>query len=117
MKRDMDLSRQILLEIEKSPSVTGYIEIILPGKTNDEISYTIKLLSEANLIEAKNLTDSTGFDWKAISLTWQGHDFLDSARDNTRWEKAKSIAIKKAGTLTFEVLKQILASLIKGEIS
>ena len=74
------------------------------------------MLYDADLINAIDFSDSGEYSWKAKSLTWHGHDFLDAARDDKRWEKAKSIALKKAGTVTFDILKQVLVSLIKGAI-
>jgi hypothetical protein len=46
-------------------------------------------------------------------LTWDGHEFLDVARDDSRWNQAQSIAKVKAGSVTMEVLKEILAELMK----
>lgn len=48
-------------------------------------------------------------------LTWLGHEFLDAARDDGRWEKAKS-AISKVGGWSFEVVKHILVELAKDAI-
>ena len=42
-----------------------------------------------------------------------GHDFLSSARDDQRWDKAMSIAKDKGGAVTVGVLSQILAALLK----
>jgi hypothetical protein len=46
-------------------------------------------------------------------LTMAGHDFLSSARDDQRWDKAMSIAKDKGGAVTVGVLSQILAALLK----
>ncbi len=38
-------------------------------------------------------------------LNWEGHGFLDSWRDQGRWDRAKRLVLKKSGTLTIEGLK------------
>lgn len=46
----------------------------------------------------------------SIKLTWEGHEFLDAAREDTRWNKAKEVAAK-TGSLTFSMLKEVLVQL------
>jgi hypothetical protein len=52
-------------------------------------------------------------NWRLSHLTWAGHDFADAARDDSRWAKATAVVKERAGTVTFDVLKQVLANLIK----
>ncbi len=44
---------------------------------------------------------------------YEGHEFLDAARSDTIWSKAKATVMKNAGTLTLEALKATLAILMK----
>ena len=46
-----------------------------------------KLLYQAGLIDAENDSGADDFEWIPISLTWQGHEFLDVARNDTVWKK------------------------------
>ncbi|PJA96228.1 MAG: hypothetical protein CO129_07625 [Ignavibacteriales bacterium CG_4_9_14_3_um_filter_34_10] len=116
MKRDMDLARNILFKIEEYPEPNGWADIKIENYSQDEISYHIKLLFQADLIEADNLTDSSGFEWKAKSLTWKGHEFIEAARNNSRWDNAKKFIIEKGGSLTFEILKSVLTESIKSSL-
>ena len=116
MQRDIDLIRKILLEVEKKDTPTGWIDIEIDGYSKEQIAYHVKLLSEAGYLEAKDLTTKDGFDWKPVSLTWLGHDFLDAARDNTIWNKAKKNLGSKIVSTSFEVLKSLLVSLSKQEL-
>lgn len=51
MKRDMDLVRQILMEVEKSPDNIGLgIPLNVPGYTQEEIEYNVILLHDAGLV-------------------------------------------------------------------
>jgi uncharacterized protein DUF2513 len=110
MKRDMDLIRAILLEVEKSTSPGG-CRIELPDHSREELYYNAQQAQDAGLIEAKFSSDGTAFH--VLRLTYAGHEFLDAARNDTRWAKAKEIVIKNTGTLTVEAVKIALSTLIK----
>ena len=46
-------------------------------------------------------------------MTWSGHDFLDAARDETLWKKAKHTVMKPAASFTFEIVKEWLKAEIR----
>ncbi len=108
MIRDIDLVRKILLEIEKKEEPLGWITPEIEGYSENEISYHIKILAEADLLDARNLGGKGEFEWAAINLTWVGHEFLDASRNETIWSKTKSIIQDKMGSASFEVLKELL---------
>jgi hypothetical protein len=89
MKRDMDLIRKIMLEIEQNADPMAWVKIDIPDHSATEVSYHIKLLYEQGLVEANDCSDLGGISWKAKNLTYEGHDFLDAARSDTVWNKAK----------------------------
>ena len=109
MKRDMDLARQTMLELEKAPSFGDWVTISPEGWSEQEVNYHIMLLSKAGLIEADDVSDSESIEWAAKNLTMQGHDFLEAAKNETIWRKAKKYIQDKGGVLTFEVVKAVLA--------
>ncbi len=125
MKREMDLVREILLAVEQMPyaGATGSLapsEFKLDGRTTPEVCYHTTLLAEARLIEVAYLgsdtigRDETGTELEEqkvipIRLTWEGHEFLDNARDVTRWSEARD----RAGGAGFRVLTAILVDLPK----
>jgi|TARA_B110000093_G_scaffold133925_1_gene143340 hypothetical protein len=47
------------------------------------------------------------------SLTWQGHEFIEAARNDGIWNKAKDIMLKKTGGMSLDVLKVLLTDLAK----
>jgi len=115
MKRDMDLVRAILLKIESSEGdprkrvMLGSFE----GHSNIEVSYHVKLLAQAGLIEARDHSTFSGFAWVPQQLTWDGHEFLDAARSDNLWKQAKNVVLKQTGGLSLEVLKPVLINLAK----
>ena len=106
MKRDMDLVRLILLEIESSE----YDEIEdfkIDGYDVSLVKYNGELLLQAGLIN--NFYEDSIGELIAGQLTWEGCDYLDKIRDNSIWKKTKD-AIKEKG------LKGAISD-IAGEVS
>jgi len=95
LKRDLDLARTILRTIEDTPTARGWIDLVIDGHSDEEISYHVKLLAHEGLIEATDLSSSDGFVWKPTSLTWAGHEFIAAAKDESRWTRAKDMVLKK----------------------
>lgn len=118
MKRDPDLIRQILLAVEEKNNLDQLFptNLGISGWSNSDIDYHALLLLEAGYLDGKATPMGQGNMMVIIErLTWDGHEFLDAARDDTRWEKAKS-AISKVGGWSFEIAKPILVELAKDAI-
>ncbi len=119
MKRDMDLARKILKLIEDDADPNNFTDLDLEplegqGYNHEQIAYHFRLLHEAELVDAKSTNQ--GVSYKVRSLTWEGHDFLEASRDDTIWEKAKNIVLKKTGGIAFETLKATLIDLGKNAV-
>ena len=109
MKRDMDLCRKILLEVESWDTTVAPREVQIDGYTEDQIGHHAWLLADGGLLEGE---DATTFGVRARrfmprALTYEGHEFLDAARNQDRWEQAKRKAAG-AGTVGLAVIKALL---------
>jgi hypothetical protein len=113
MKRDMDLIRKILVEIEES-SIEGVPEF--DGYEPANVAYHCRLLLDAGLITAADVSSHDGEAYLISGLTWAGHDFLDAARNETVWNKAKEVIKSKGGGFTFDILKLVLKKLLTEHI-
>lgn len=123
MKRDMDLIREFLLKIEAGQSAFEFLSdetAAMLGTTTDSgltteqadhQEYNFQLLIDAGLIEGQG----TGSGFYVNRITWAGHDFLDSVRDDALWAKTKSGALA-AGGWTLDILKDLAKGLIKKQI-
>lgn len=49
-------------------------------------------------------------------MTWAGHDFLDSMRDDTIWKKAQEKVLKPIGGVAFDVLKEWLKAEMRSKL-
>lgn len=109
MKRDMDLCREILLYLEMQPFGPGYINIEIEGRTEEEVFYHLRLMSEANLIDAEDVSKSTQkMKWRAKCLTWNGHEFLEASKNNNIWTEAKKTLKDKGVGMVFDIFKALL---------
>jgi hypothetical protein len=116
MKRDMDLCREIMRQIADSPILNAPVEVAVEARSDDEITYHLHILRQAELIEAVNMSSLDGMAYKPLRLTWKGSEFLDAARDDTVWNQAKARFGKAAGALTFDLLLAVLQEEIKNRI-
>ena len=74
MKRDMDLIRKILIQVEECDDPWGpQGDLKIDGYDDQLVSYHIKLLCEAKLLEGQSLNEMgpNGFRWWATGLTWE----------------------------------------------
>jgi hypothetical protein len=110
----MDLVRDILLAVEESTHAAGWCDVNVQGHSTAEVTYHVRMLHEQGLIEAQDLSSLDGACWKPKRLTWQGHEFLESARSEKVWKMAKEKVVSATGTLTLEAMKVALGQVLKG---
>ena len=113
MKRDMDLIRMLLLQQEGGERMPGLDEY--PAKVQ---AHHAALLIDAGLIEGVTQKDRTGqvARFHILRLTWAGHDFLDAARSDTVWNKAKEKVFKPGLSWTFSALLEFLKAEVRAEM-
>lgn len=90
MKRDMEIIRSILLALEEDVDPNK-----VEGATAEQVRYHQALLIEAGLIHGRTtfyLSNTTPIpDVVNIEkLSWQGHEFIDLARQKEIWNTIKS---------------------------
>jgi hypothetical protein len=116
MHRDMDTVRHLLMWVE-SDHAHEIPATILP----QELAYHAQLLIDAGLAEGTvhygayrggRVPDKFHIE----RLTWAGHDFLDAARNDTHWKKAKSKIVETGSSWTFDVLKALLSHYAKASL-
>ena len=115
MKRDWELCREILLQTEENSDPSGmaiYLEI--EGYSDVEIGYNTYLLGDAGLLEVADGFRTMHAPWRymPLNLTWEGHEFLDAARNESVWKKALETIGEKGIPVTFELLKLALPEVV-----
>lgn len=114
MKRDMDLVRKIMLKIEDEYAYTALYNLKVEDYTVEQIATHCKMLYEAGLISDYKAfySDNKLSNFGIGNLTWDGYEYLEKVRDNSRWKQIKDVAKEKGLPLAIEVIKKIADSLI-----
>lgn len=106
MKRDLDLIRAIMLvleenmEYDKNFQSAKLFEIMKDESLSlEKLAYHIGLLVEGGFIQAKEFKfqSSEPTVYLINTITPQGHDFIDTIRQDTIWNKTKEKAHKVVG--------------------
>jgi Hypothetical protein (DUF2513) len=106
MKRDWDVIRTVLMEIEA-----------LDGDARADFSYSMDndssnikeehafLLWKSGFIDADEINTASDQSIYSPRLTWSGHDLLNTLRSTPVWERVKKNAKEKGLELTFDTVK------------
>lgn len=120
MKRDYELIRKILLKVEEN---NGKVLEYKTDKSPQE-AYHCDIMIQAGLLDGKLLRKGLNTpSWilnrtvQVYDLTWEGHNFLDSIREETVWKKIKKEIGDKSGQVSFEILKDLAISASRSFLS
>ena len=122
MKRDMNLIRSILRSVEsveptQFPTAVQFRE---EGYDDATVFEHVRLMLDAGLLDGFVQDGSPRpmyVPQMAIrGLTWIGHDFLANAADDDRWHKATELVTKKAGSVAFDLLAEVLSKLARASL-
>lgn len=114
MKRDMDLVREILIHVSESNSPVDASVFVDTHNDSEKIIYTIDIMKEAGLVKASiQKAFQVGYVSASInSLTWEGHDFLDSVRNDKVWKEVKKTISKVAGVTSITIIKKVAEKIL-----
>ena len=117
MKRDMDLIRKLMLHLEELDGTGISHSNLLDGYTGEEVMYHNYLLADAGLAIGCDSSSSNSFlpQWHLNALTWNGHEFLDAARNEANWKRAKE-RFAGVGGFSLSILKELLVAFMKQQI-
>jgi hypothetical protein len=107
MKRDVDLIRQLLFDIERQGAECSFDSLRNGAvqEIDERFRYHLRLLIDAGLAKE---TDRTSTGQPCVRLTSAGHEFLDLCRDDARWREAKWIVQQQSGGYSLTVLRAVL---------
>lgn len=105
MKRDMEIIRRILLNVEDDKYAYGEW-VSLEGVPQRTVAYHVALLFDAGLAEGKVIESIECLHETAMvfRLTSAGHDFCDGIRQDTIWNKAKEHILKPGTSYGLSIL-------------
>lgn len=119
MKLNHDCVRKLMLVLEDNLEIGDIIDastISIDDFSESEILYSALKLHEANFISGKVINDLSDNNNILINgITWEGHKFLDTIRDNKVWSHTKTVLSKvSSSSITFAstVASQVLTNII-----
>ena len=119
MRRQMDLIRAIVLQIEDHDSPRAPEEIAVDGYTTAQVEYHKALLIEAGFaigVTTDTLNDEDEPECYIERLTWSGHEFADSVRSDTVWNKVKAKVNEAAGSVPISVVSALALTYVKQKL-
>jgi len=108
MKRDLDLARQLLLEIENRGADCS-VSVLRTGpnhEAEERVRYHLRLLIDAGLLKE---VDRTAGGVPCLRLTDAGHETIELTRNESRWREAKLVCQERTGGLSLGVIRTLLA--------
>ena len=122
MERNLSLIRGILLRIEEMQSRTEDADLAIEGYPEKTVVYNLDLAIKEGLVEGRVQWASDNDDYYTVnvaSLTWAGHDFLDSVRQDAVWRTTQE-TVEKAGhniaQVSLTLIKEVAMSVIRNQL-
>ncbi len=107
MKRDIDLCRQLLFDLEAKGSehATSVLRSDVAADADQRVRYHLRLLVDAGLVKevARSSSATT-----CVRLTNAGHEFIELSRGEGCWHDAKHVVLNRTGGLSLTVIKAVL---------
>lgn len=108
MRLDKDLIRQILLAVEADEGpVYEAVLLEFEGRSESQVGYHVMQLVEAGYLVGEDLSSlDDELAWEAQRLTYRGHEFLDTIRDDEVWSRTKT-AVGKVGGASLSMFLEL----------
>lgn len=128
MKRNMDLVREILIFAEEEDELIFRGESSLNFRSNINLKDTKKyfdyeiiwehvhVMAQGGLLKERDTTRN-GDVLTVYRLTWQGHEFLESIRDQSTWDKLKELSEKHGSGLSIDLIREGAILLLRSAVS
>lgn len=123
MKLNHECVRELLLYCEEELDYNQSVDLndINIGYKIEDLIYTTKKLKEAGYINAEIVKNVLDEIYVYIhDITWEGHKFLDTIRDNEVWSTTKKVLSKvSSASITFvsTVASQVLQNIIQQNLT
>lgn len=107
MKRNWDVIREVLLEVEALDAETRNGFSYAEGQGDEARVAHALMLWNAGFLEGHDVGGLDGENLLEPDLTWAGRELLDTLRSKPVWEKIKAKATETGIELTFDAVKKL----------
>lgn len=115
MKRDMELVRKIMFQIEDEYEGVAIQDLKVEGYRLVTIAEHCRLMFEYGLLDEYKPISADGtpaLTFFVGNLTWEGYDFLDKVRQDTVWNKTKDAITQKGLPMILDVIRDVSTAVI-----
>lgn len=116
MKRDLNLMRQIMLDLENNDDYYTDLNSLYPNSNKEFLicaAYHLRLLEDAGYIQLGKPTMMGGWvDYPVNLITNQGYEFIRLTQEPTIWEKSLPLIMKGGGIASIQVIQDILKKIM-----
>ncbi|MGG0645463.1 DUF2513 domain-containing protein [Bacillus mycoides] len=120
MKLNHDCVRDLLLELEEKLTINEHFLLPHFNSLNtvskhgfDDTYYSFLKLLEANYLDGNYKYASDELIHLSVSsISWDGHQFLDTIRDNEIWSKTKK-AVGSLSSASISIMSSLATSYLK----
>ena len=120
MRRDPQLIRMLMLDLELATSTVTNSNIKIDGYTDDEIKYHLNQIIDAGFAVGNVIHGQMGAVVPAVvvvsRLTSAGHDFIDSTREDTVWNAVTTKVTETGGGFTLDLLRQLALKVLLAHV-
>ena len=118
LKRDLDLVRRILLDLEEAVGPLDADAFTADAVSREKVGYHLQIMDEAGLIVAtvRQYDNDPYYHARAERLTWAGCEYLASVRDGRAWSEAKRKMAKLAVDAPLPVVQELVTSIVKANL-
>ena len=112
MRRDYDLMRLILMDVEDKCDGKRPVEIDLSDAdySAEQVSYHVRQLHDSGYVRGQIVGGRIGPEpgrWVVFDLTSSGHDFLEAIRSNAVWNTIKARLQSNGLTVALDTIKKL----------
>ena len=107
MKRDIDLARQLLFDIEArgADCSVSVLRTTTDQAAEERVRYHLRLLVDAGYLKE---IDRTAGGVPCLRLTDAGHELVELVRSDVHWRHAKWICHERTGGLSLTVIRTLV---------
>ncbi|MFC5506559.1 DUF2513 domain-containing protein [Bosea massiliensis] len=119
----MEIIRTLLLKLEQMEMDPGSMrglscyrdELKIEGVTGEAIGHHLEMMIDAGLIHVDKGRMINGHEIYFQRVSWQGHEFIASIRDQEVWKQTKEVA-RKGGVEAIAAVWDIAKAIGKAEL-
>jgi hypothetical protein len=120
MKRDMELVLKILAHLDQRNETSVIEKLEMAGYDDGIVAYHLRRMYEAGFLDAEAVTSTTTqkrlIKVLPFGLTWEGHEFLDSMRNQTVAGKVRERLGNALSGVPFALLKELALTIGRSQL-